>query len=404
MKKMVLLFMLVCPLFSLAQYNDIYFVPKKEKKVIVAASASDNMFVDIDDARNYVDVDSEVVDYVDDAYEYNDNDDYRYSTRIVRFRSPDRLVASSLYWDLRYNCGLNDWLIYDDGYTIDIYPAYDNSVCYWPGSVWTSYNSWRWNVWHGPYYGWNDYFWYHDYWGCHYGYPSYHWNHYPYHNGHFPPFFAENSWRPAKRTVHTDIPLNNGNRRGVARDNDRIGRTNALERTGKRNEKNSVRQSSERTTDRVAVRPESVRRNESNNSAVTRRQTGVRTEENSQVNRQGNLRSGEERAQQRRSTSGAVRNSEPRRSDNRKDTGVQVRKANGRSSSTSVSRSGNSGNERRNTYRRSSSSDGYNRPSSTSVSRQRTTSGSSYRSSSSSRSGSSSRNSRSGNTRSSSRR
>ena len=126
MKKAFLLLMLVSPLISIAQVDDMYFVPKKEKNVLVVKSAEEIYMEDVDSvgyADGFVD---EYVDEAEAGYFTNDlygvMDDYTYSTRIVRFQSPRRLLSSSLYWDLRYDCGINDWFVCDDGHTLYIYP------------------------------------------------------------------------------------------------------------------------------------------------------------------------------------------------------------------------------------------------------------------------------------------
>ena len=46
MKKLVLFLLLTSPLFALAQVNDMYYVPKKEKKVLVVKSAEEIYFAD----------------------------------------------------------------------------------------------------------------------------------------------------------------------------------------------------------------------------------------------------------------------------------------------------------------------------------------------------------------------
>ena len=48
MKKVFLLLMLVSPLLSIAQVDDMYFVPKKEKKVLVVKSAEEIYMEDVD--------------------------------------------------------------------------------------------------------------------------------------------------------------------------------------------------------------------------------------------------------------------------------------------------------------------------------------------------------------------
>ena len=120
MKKFALLLMLVYPFITWAQVDDVYFVPKKEKKVVVVKSAEEVYFVGDDDmlVEEVYETDGEGVYYTNDLYDVVD--DYTYSNRIIRFGSPRRLLSSNLYWNLRYDYGINDWLIYDDGYTINI--------------------------------------------------------------------------------------------------------------------------------------------------------------------------------------------------------------------------------------------------------------------------------------------
>ena len=48
MKKLVLFLLLTSPLLSWAQVDDMYFVPKKEKKVLVVKSAEEVYFADDD--------------------------------------------------------------------------------------------------------------------------------------------------------------------------------------------------------------------------------------------------------------------------------------------------------------------------------------------------------------------
>ena len=72
MKKLLLLLMLITPVLSWAQIDDMYFVPKKEKKVLVVKSAEEVYFTD--DNNTVVDVvdDVEYVNDVDEAYYTND--------------------------------------------------------------------------------------------------------------------------------------------------------------------------------------------------------------------------------------------------------------------------------------------------------------------------------------------
>lgn len=349
MKNLVLILMLTFPLVVSAQFDDIYFVPKKEKKV-VAEVVDENVFA-------YDEYSVEDAAPSEEQYEYYDEEDFPYSTRIVRFRSPARLIGSSLYWDLRYNCGIDDWLVYDNGYTLDIYPTYNNPYYYWS---YAPYNNW----WYCSYNHWNDY-----YWGCHHYYPSYHWygHHHCHYGGFHPGYIAHNSWRPQHK-VQVDVPvnksLNKGERKTVANNSRREnslgvpvnrGRStlsgrpgaqagNASVRTGQTNR--PVSGNGVRT---ATVRPQSVGRG-SANSAVRQNRPGSQGENLQQKNRQ---------------TNSTVR-STSNRQQHGSSTNVRTNKRH-----QSSSQSGN--NESRSSYRNSdnSSSREYNRPSSTSVTRQR---------------------------------
>ena len=214
MKKLVLFLLLASPLLALAQVNDMYFVPKKEKKVLVVKSAEEIYLVDdvenVDNGGEYTD---EYVDEAETAYFTNDlydvMDDYTYSTRIVRFQSPSRLLSTNLYWDLKYSCGINDWLVYDNGYTVYIYPT-ANNIFYNDPYYYNRVNLWNWNTYHTWYY---PYYRHNYWWDCY----DYHWNH---HNHHYwahhnnywhKPYYGYHgshnlSWKPANRK--SNIPTN----------------------------------------------------------------------------------------------------------------------------------------------------------------------------------------------------
>ena len=198
MKKVFLFLVLLSPLLSVAQVDDMYFVPKKEKKVLAVKSAEEIYMVDDVDSLEYVD---EYADEAGNAYFTNDlfdvMDDYTYSTRIVRFQSPRRLLSSNLYWDLRYDCGINDWLVYDDGYTVYVYPTANNYLYSYP-YYYSWMNRWNWNTFHGYHYNWHTPFYgYHDWW-C---YNDYYW-HTPHWNHKVPGI----SWKPAHKSGN--IPTN----------------------------------------------------------------------------------------------------------------------------------------------------------------------------------------------------
>ena len=172
-----------------------YFVPKKEKKVLLVKSAEevymaddDNLVVEDEYNDDYVD---EYIDDTESSYFTNDlydvMDDYTYSSRIVRFHSPHRLLSNTLYWDLKYNCGIYDWLVYDDGYSVYVYPTANNIYYNYPYYYnWT--NRWNWSTYHNwgyPYYGHHDW-WYHN---------NYHWHTPHWHSHHTPSRPSYNSDR-----------------------------------------------------------------------------------------------------------------------------------------------------------------------------------------------------------------
>lgn len=85
----------------------------------------------------------------------NNELDYRYSRRILRFHSPNVVVAvsSPYYWDLVYDCGVYDYL-YDYYYYDPFYYGWAWN-CGW-GYGWSWGYTWRpWNTWYGPIWGWS---------------------------------------------------------------------------------------------------------------------------------------------------------------------------------------------------------------------------------------------------------
>ena len=137
MKNFILLLLMLLPIGMSAQVDDMYFVPKKKAKTAstetVRNAESSQMHFSVSDETMDVDAynrrysDVEDYEYVDDEAQYgdySDDTDYIYSSRIVRFHSPRRvLVSSPLYWDVVYIGGGSNWVIYDDGIYWDYYPA-----------------------------------------------------------------------------------------------------------------------------------------------------------------------------------------------------------------------------------------------------------------------------------------
>ena len=140
-----------------------------------------------------IDTLSSDVQYVDDDknsdYDINDDEsDYRYSRRILRFHSPHVgvIVSSPYYWDLVYDYGAYDFL-YADYYYYDPF--------FW-GPGWGY--AWGWRPWHS---------WYSPIWGYHYAYdPWFYWGYGPmwggyhhYHNGVYPRAYS------GRRTRISDV-------------------------------------------------------------------------------------------------------------------------------------------------------------------------------------------------------
>ena len=216
--------LLAClPWLAMAQSNDdLYFVPKKEKKTetkekvnVVPKQTSnrvatgqtapgavkgvvvkdvDGNLRDVDEYnRRYTSRDNTFAIENDTLYveekPYNERgewvngfegsqEDYEYAMRIVRFRNPRYAipVSSPLYWDVVYGALPSwDWNVYDDGLYAYVFPTYTNRL-WW---------DWRWSAgfygpgwgfswgWSSPWYysGW--YSWYHPwagpYWAGYWG-------------------------------------------------------------------------------------------------------------------------------------------------------------------------------------------------------------------------------------------
>ena len=380
MKRFVLLLLLINPILSWAQVNDMYFVPKKENKVLTVKSAED--FYLIDDNSIIVE-ESDSVDYLYDTENayftnniYDVIDEYTYSNRIIRFMSTGRMLSSNLYWDLKYDCGVNDWLVYDDGYAVYIYPTANNYYYSYP-----RHYSWinRWN--------WDSYYYYHNWYNPYYD----NWCYYNYHchNPHFGYGTPSKPWRPSTYRSE-NIPTNGRfattrgttapreERPGRVTAGDNISRGGQPTRTvgGSSNPRreqlvrtvngsnNPSREQQARTVSTNNTRGEQTTRTVGG-SSNPRREQQVRT-----VNGSNNPRREQQttvnRNVVRSSTSGtAVRQQQTRTSVNSSNAG---RVSTSSSSGSSVRRSGSSS---------GSSSGGYSRPSSTSSSRSSSYSGSS---------------------------
>ena len=393
MKRYLLLLAILLPVISVAQVNDIYFVPTKEKKAVVVKTSEVNSFADIDDgyvAEEPLPVDTvegETAYFTDNLYGLYDGD-YGYSARIIRFRSPDRLWGSSLYWDLRYNSGISDWLVYDNGYSIDIYPTYNNPYFYYAGCGIGFYNPSAWHVYYNgftPYWAWRPSWYWHDYhwFNNHWYYP--HWHHPHWHAGYYPPHYGNNGVLRPRNRVHNDVPVN-----GEVAKGDRNAAVTNGEAAGNGRGGTAVRtqQRPRRTVNDANVTDDAVTSRDDRGGAADirrqqpRRETGGTNTQNVADDTRKTGVSGANRQQPQRGTSNAnVR-------ENRNDRGGNAVRRSGDSSSSS--RNGSTG-----SYRSGGSSSGSsNRSGNTGVSRTGGSSGSSNRSSgsvggSSSRGGSS---------------
>ena len=195
---LVMMLMLVSPFLAFAQTDDIYFVPTKssEKQTIVVERVSDKYNIvdetkvtvrNVDEYNRRYTYTNDPEVYVEDNYgdEYvavaDDYQDYDYSTRIIRFRNPRRAI-SNIYWDLAYTSYVNDWYIYDNGYSIDIYPTINNPLYYLTDFAWNSLTWYNWRYWYNRY-SWNYSYWdwYHPGYYCSY---SPYWYHH-HHNSHW---------------------------------------------------------------------------------------------------------------------------------------------------------------------------------------------------------------------------
>ena len=236
------LFAACLPWLVMAQSNDdLYFVPKKEKKtetvvkvktapekvsnkttvyaapgstVVVKDAAGKTRDVDEYNRRytsrdNTFSIDEEGTLTIQEK-PYSERgewvngfdgsqDDYEYAMRIVRFRSPRYAipVSSPLYWDVVYGAYPSwYWNVYDDGMYAYVFPTFSNPLWWdwrWSwgvsgpycGPSWGWSSPWYYSSWHYPY-------WYGNYWGGYWGgYWGPHWHHHHYYaGGHW------GGWRP----------------------------------------------------------------------------------------------------------------------------------------------------------------------------------------------------------------
>ena len=410
-KMIVAMFLvLVSPLVATAQVDDVYFVPTKEseEKVLVVKSTAEKYNIDNTSASSMRNVDeynrrSTVYtnapdEYIDenytDEYVYEDDsyDDYSYSTRIIRFRNPRRAVYSSIYWDLMYGCGINDWLIYDNGYSIDIYPTYNNPYYFWSDFAfsWNPFSWYSWHSWHhAAHWGWH-----HPYYSHYYGHC---YDHYYGHHNHIAMRPNHNYWSPSRRNnryILTNGAVGGGRyergegsrgNRVAASNNNNSGRVNLRGNAGNRGDKVASADrgtSNNNNSGRVNLRGNAG--NRGNNAAA---QSGNKRNENGAGFKISSNQGRDNAIRRQQPARGSANVNNNRAANSGKSNSESVRQQKSNSTSNSSNR-GSSVNRRG-----SGSSSGYNRPSSTSVTRSRNSSSSENRSSSSySRSSSSSRN------------
>ena len=397
-----LLVSLASPFAAMAQVDDVYFVPSKnsEEKVLVIKSTAEKYNIstasasqgrDVDEYNRrftaYTDSPDEYIDenYTGDySYEEGAYEDYSYSTRIIRFRNPRRAMYSPIYWDLMYGCGVSDWLIYDNGYSIDIYPTYNNHLYFYSDFAfgWNPFSWYSWSSWHYP----GCYGWYHPYHSPYYNhfYGHYH-NNYP---GHLMAGAGGGYWgtgRRSTRYVPTNGAVSGGGRsaRGEGARSERGAVSASRADRGSMRADGNVRRERVASVDRGAGnnrlksgvngnsrgdRSVAQSRNERNESGA-----GFRIESNA-----GKTQGRDNAIRRQQPVRGSVNNGGNRGANGNVNAGVRQESSKGASGSSSVNR------------RESGASSGYNRPSSTSTVRSRSSSSSSSSSSVRSSSGSSS--------------
>ena len=420
MKKIISLFLMLSPFAVLAQVDDIYFVPERETRVLVVRSTEEAYFVDADDYYNTAGEDvAEEAYFTNDLDDILDDTDYRYSSRIIRFRSPGRVLSTNLYWSLNYDCGINDWLVYDNGYSIDIYPTSINPL-YWGGFNfgYSSYNYWNWHSWYRPSY------WYDDCW--HYHSPHYWHSNWPLYGYHGHGYGRPVKWAHSVPTMgsvannridnHHNVTRVPGSGRpsisvGVPNRGDRGNNGVVADRRPGRNENGGVNNNSDRRDPNVSNRrqPQNDRTNaaqsgNTGNTGRNGRENGVRRQPQSSSN--ANVQVGNGGGNTARQDRGTGIRRQPQNGNNNnmrvenggaarqeRNTSVGAAQQQRRENGSSNVRQNNTSPGSRSSY--SSRSSGNNsRPSSTSVTR--TGGSSSSRSSMSSGGGSSSRSSSSG--------
>ncbi len=299
MKRLLIILLAFVPMLTMAQ-DDMYFTPSKKKAqtqsyysgsrpanyggsnvTTVESGTVDNSIVDYgvskrsDDEYNrryangsdnssYSSGSSSNSDTEEIVSGDNSEIDYRYSRRLLRFHSPNVIVAvsSPYYWDLVYDYGVYDYLA-------DYY-YYDPFYYSWGwGYGWSWGYRWRpWNSWYGPIWGWSHpYHW--SYWGVGPGWHHHGYYHNRYHYAHAGRGFA------GRRYVSGARPYASGLNRGTNRV-----RTNSM--AGSRAYANNGRQSFGRVGGMTR----------SNGGSYGRGSSSNRSSYNDNGNRMSNIRRG----------------------------------------------------------------------------------------------------------------
>lgn len=256
---LTLVMMLVVAIGAQAQVDDMYFVPKKKNVKTVEEDSSYSFETtqerfttperDADEynRRRSVSDTSDNYDeeYGDEEYTSDDEDtEYLYSSRIVRFHNPHRVIVSSpWYWDVVYTSGVDNWVVYDDGIYWEVYPTY--SSWYYPSWSW-SYGWAHYPYYWGPYTCWSGWYasphwWHHHYHGhFHHNWGGHYHHHFAsggrYRDGRIPPITNLRTGNTVARG--TDIERNNSLRRGDS--SDRLAQNRGGNRGGTKVERGTV--------------------------------------------------------------------------------------------------------------------------------------------------------------------
>lgn len=278
-------------------------------------------------------------------------EDYEYATRLIRFRSPRVAVpvSSPLYWDIVYSWSPFDWNVYIDGSYAYAFPTWSNPAWWsWHYDPWYWNYGWNWHISYGGWgfgWGWNDPWYYHHH--------HHYWGYYSHHHHHHGPIWAGGgghiggSWRDGfyydNRRRSADRP---NAVRGDRRENNTVRATRGNDR-GTVASRDNASTRSERTSGRVVA-------GRNTDEAVRSTSSGRNTNVKDAVPAEGRAsRNTVSRSNSNSSTSRSTGNytrSSSTRSSSSRATDSSVR------SNNSSTRSSSSGNVSRSSSSRSSSS------------------------------------------------